>query len=154
MHLIGSCALFSLEFMSNARPLHWDLATRQGSTLDLFIAPMVYLPARRLFQFLIQGQGYWGLLRAEGLGPSPSYFLDISGPPQATMPEILQSIRQWTCRLLKTQPIESVLYIIQSYLMNSPTLTSSFLLTQKLPDWVTQILSEYHVRIWMDCAHG
>jgi len=27
----------------------------QGSTLDLFISPMVYLPARRLFQFLIQG---------------------------------------------------------------------------------------------------
>ncbi|CAK9070289.1 unnamed protein product [Durusdinium trenchii] len=27
----------------------------QGSTLDLFIAPTVYLPARRLFQFLIQG---------------------------------------------------------------------------------------------------
>ena len=31
------------------------LGTCQGSTLDLFVAPMVYLPARRLFQFLIQG---------------------------------------------------------------------------------------------------
>ena len=33
-----------------------------------------------------------GLLRAEGLG-HPSDFLDLSDPPQATTPEILQSIR-------------------------------------------------------------
>ena len=39
----------------------------QGSTLDLFISPMVYLPARRLFQFLIQGAGARSSLEGEGL---------------------------------------------------------------------------------------
>ena len=28
----------------------------QGSTLDLYVAPQVFLPSRRIFRFLIQGK--------------------------------------------------------------------------------------------------
>ena len=62
---------------------HVSGPSSQGSTLDLYVAPQVFLPSRRIFRFLIQGE-----VRVSGDTLLKRHMLSL----QVTMREILLQV--------------------------------------------------------------